>query len=691
MLRAADPGQRAPHEGSRQGVSFVAVVGDCATEDRRGRWFGTAGDVSFVKLDAALSYAWQGVPVFPVHSIVNGDCTCSPTSKKRGPDGRCREAGKHPRNHRGSNDATTDEWTIRAWWAKWPDANIGGVTGLASKRIVIDVDLHGEVDGFARLAELEAEHGVLPPTRVHRTGGGGEHRIFRYEAGVHSRHFGGVDLLSDGGFIVLPPSVHKSGQCYEIAEARPEARLPIGWRRAFGKQASGLPRWLPAVIEVGTRDATLFKLACYLRRYGATAAAIETVLRQVANERVVQPFGDEIGDDRLRQIALDVERKYQPTSIVPMFSRWEAMARSWTDGHAPTDRRVLGAIIDIARMRHARGLVAFDLELPVRAVAERAMVAKETVTEALARLAGQRGLLVCLHRYHPTFHPNGAIYRLLQPQDVSSDLHTPRETGESGPISVGRRKHHDLFRKGRGGLGWLSGDVYWILDAATPARLCDLNARLGRPERLRGSVSKALSKLEKHGLAIPGDGGWLLGSADLDAVAEALGVAGRTEKQKERHRAEREVYRSPADKATRRRNAEERKRLAEEVCGYAGEVGYVALPSRGVVAGHEAWSEWTRSAKRKELVGALVELRQVQRATVLDLAASAEVRPEAVAGKAVPAGVRLVSAARSSGRKPTAAPATRSMLVDRRGGATARSVSRGAWKRSSRTPDAMAG
>jgi len=46
--------------------------------------------------------------------------------------------GKRPLTDHGVKDATTDEATIRGWWARWPDANIGIATGHGL--VVIDVD-----------------------------------------------------------------------------------------------------------------------------------------------------------------------------------------------------------------------------------------------------------------------------------------------------------------------------------------------------------------------------------------------------------------------------------------------------------------------------------------------------------------------------------------------------------------------
>ena len=75
------------------------------------------------KLKSALRAARRGWFVFPLHGIRRGKCTCG----KRDCD---LNAGKHPRTAHGFKDATRDAAQIHAWWSRWPDANVGIVTGI---------------------------------------------------------------------------------------------------------------------------------------------------------------------------------------------------------------------------------------------------------------------------------------------------------------------------------------------------------------------------------------------------------------------------------------------------------------------------------------------------------------------------------------------------------------------------------
>src|SRR3712207_9298136 len=78
---------------------------------------GPKGQRQGAMVRAALSYAARGVPVFP-----------------------CEPSGKRPLTYNGFWEASTDERRIRAWWGRWPKANIGVPTGRASGLLVLDVD-----------------------------------------------------------------------------------------------------------------------------------------------------------------------------------------------------------------------------------------------------------------------------------------------------------------------------------------------------------------------------------------------------------------------------------------------------------------------------------------------------------------------------------------------------------------------
>jgi hypothetical protein len=261
---------------------------------------------------AALAYAARGWPVVPVHALTAvGRCTCGAAA--------CPSPAKHPRPSHGFLDATTDAGTIGSWSRRWPNSNVGIVTGPRSGLLVIDVDpRHG---GGEALAALEREHGQLPETVEAVTGSGGRHIVFAYPAQHVIRNSAGrlgrgLDVRGDGGYIVAPPSVHVLGRPYRWLAARgPEhvalADAPVWLLARLAAWKSGGGPALPAgdgAIPEGTRNSTLASLAGAMRRHGASAGAILAALRQ-ENRRCRPP----LSDVEVRTIAASIGR-YPPAA-----------------------------------------------------------------------------------------------------------------------------------------------------------------------------------------------------------------------------------------------------------------------------------------------------------------------------------------------------------------------------------------
>lgn len=154
-------------------------------------------------LNAALGYADRGRPVFP--------CTLD----------------KKPLTATGFKNATADLATIRKWWTRHPGASIGSPTGGDTGIFVVDVDMP---DGPVTLARLEQENGPLPATLEQRTGSGGRHLFFNHPGWIirnSAKRLGpGLDTRGDGGYVILPPSPHPSGNLYEWTTRHPIAEAP---------------------------------------------------------------------------------------------------------------------------------------------------------------------------------------------------------------------------------------------------------------------------------------------------------------------------------------------------------------------------------------------------------------------------------------------------------------------------------
>jgi predicted P-loop ATPase len=184
---------------------------------------------SISTLDHALAYAARGWRVMPVHAPRGTGCSCTR------PD--CSSQGKHPVPKEWQKLATSNPDGVRDLFRTAPaDCNLGLATGAQDDGtflLVIDADDAG------RLAELEADHGALPPTRTSSTGRG-RHLLYLLGPGQDPKGLGnragiggkpGVDVRGKGGQIVLPPSRHKSGQAYTWASNVETAFLPDAWYR----------------------------------------------------------------------------------------------------------------------------------------------------------------------------------------------------------------------------------------------------------------------------------------------------------------------------------------------------------------------------------------------------------------------------------------------------------------------------
>jgi hypothetical protein len=168
---------------------------------------------------------------------------------------------------------------VREWFRRWPNANLGIVTGKISGIAVIDVDpRHG---GAEALAALEREYAPLPPTVAVSTGGGGRHLYFACPGEPLRSRVAlapGVDLRAEGGLVVAPPSIHASGGRYRWERIHPPAKAPMpplpAWLGSLVRSSSGghpVAWWRQRVhqpVPEGARNATLASLTGHLLWHG---------------------------------------------------------------------------------------------------------------------------------------------------------------------------------------------------------------------------------------------------------------------------------------------------------------------------------------------------------------------------------------------------------------------------------------
>jgi hypothetical protein len=136
---------------------------------------------------------------------------------------------KHPFLKDWPNLATNDTEKIREFWEEFPDASIGMACGPGSGVWVLDIDLP---DGPKNLEALEKEYGKLPETLMQQTGSGGFQYFWKWNGHTvrnsGSRIAKNIDIRGFGGFVILPPSPHPSGNNYRWLN-KAKVNLPPQW------------------------------------------------------------------------------------------------------------------------------------------------------------------------------------------------------------------------------------------------------------------------------------------------------------------------------------------------------------------------------------------------------------------------------------------------------------------------------
>jgi hypothetical protein len=163
-----------------------------------------------------------------------------------------------------SRKATADE--VERWSKLTKKPNIAIVTGRISGIIVVDVEAGGSIEGYT-------------PTVIANTGGGGWHFYYKhpgYEIKNSARKLRELtDIRGDGGYVVVPPSLHKSGKHYDWS-ASPEtsdfADIPdwvlqtLAPAKTESHEANDWEQLLAQDNNEGNRNDMAAKVAGYLLR-----------------------------------------------------------------------------------------------------------------------------------------------------------------------------------------------------------------------------------------------------------------------------------------------------------------------------------------------------------------------------------------------------------------------------------------
>lgn len=211
--------------------------------------------------DAAIEYAKKGFAVFPL-----------------------KYRDKVPLTRNGCKDATTDAAQIKAWWQKYPNANIGLATGSVSQNVfVIDLDIDEDrgIDGYHSLEDWQREHGDFPETWTAITGRGGYHLYYRGNGKIKNRAgiIDGVDIRGNGGYVVAPPSIHKNGNRYEWEYSPDEFEIAkadnnVEYFLNHDDQKQSAAFTMPNIVAAGQRNQMLFRFACMMQAKGASDQSV---------------------------------------------------------------------------------------------------------------------------------------------------------------------------------------------------------------------------------------------------------------------------------------------------------------------------------------------------------------------------------------------------------------------------------
>lgn len=205
---------------------------------------------------AALAYAKAGIPVFPL-----------------------RMKGKTPLYKGGFHKATTDPKQIKKWWKENPKANIG--SPLIAGLIALDFDGN---EGYETYKSLKLKKKTIKVKTAR-----GFHLYYAADLKSQTAVMDGLDLRGggEGGYIILPPSIHPTSDQYKWSmpdnlESLPK-RIALQFKKLGTKQIDKPTEDKPFLIAEGGRHKHMVSMAGYYRRKGYNDGQLDTLLL-AANE-----------------------------------------------------------------------------------------------------------------------------------------------------------------------------------------------------------------------------------------------------------------------------------------------------------------------------------------------------------------------------------------------------------------------
>ena len=244
------------------------------------------------RVDAALFFANKGIRVIPLHTVINGMCTCRKAEK-------CRTPGKHPMHKNWRKEATTDPEKIKRMWTASPHANIG--LAMGNGLIGIDIDVKNGKDGWKEWLRILRQHNSdLIISLIQATPSGGLHIILVVKdssiiTGASDALGKGIDIRSDGNILVGAGSENDKG-IYRVFYL-PIVSMP-GWLESMILGSSGWIKLMVkriergAVFNEGERNKACLAYAVLLNRRGCTKDEFGEKLTEFASTRCIPSYDD---------------------------------------------------------------------------------------------------------------------------------------------------------------------------------------------------------------------------------------------------------------------------------------------------------------------------------------------------------------------------------------------------------------
>jgi hypothetical protein len=252
---------------------------------------------------AALDYLAKGKSVIPICTPLPEGAGC----RQHGVN--CKGPGKTPLiPWREYQQRRATEAEVDLWFARWPSANLGMVTGAISGTVVVDAD-----DAAAVNFAMSQGEGELASAPMVQTGKGAHWHIQAPDEEVRNfaRKRPGLDFRGDGGYVLLPPSLHRSGVRYRwhateedmggrppvppwlmelLHGTKPEPKAGEALAEEDGERLD-YDRFVEGVGE-GQRNDLIFRLASSLRARGIDYEVAHLTLLGAA-ARCVPPMDDD--------------------------------------------------------------------------------------------------------------------------------------------------------------------------------------------------------------------------------------------------------------------------------------------------------------------------------------------------------------------------------------------------------------